>query len=138
MQQVLGARPPKAAKGDYARFRELVRAALGGDTPSEELEAATRAAWVAISRVPKADTSARLSAATLLRPFRQVLSVLRSHDSSFRFSFERQSVQKQLHWHRAPLQRPPPPPPPHPPPPATTTPKTTACMPSLTPDQYWQ
>ena len=73
MHQVLGERPPKAARGDYTRFRELVGAALGGETPFEELNAATRAMWVAISRVPKGDPSSRLSAATLLKPYRQAL-----------------------------------------------------------------
>jgi hypothetical protein len=70
MHKVLGIRPPKVAKGDYTRFRELVGAALGGETPFEELEAATRAVWVAILGVPESDTSSRLSAATLLKPFR--------------------------------------------------------------------
>lgn len=70
LHAVLGQRPPKAARDDYDRYRNLAGSCLGEEVPFEEVSAASEALWKAISAVPKSLSEQRLSSAALLQPYR--------------------------------------------------------------------
>ena len=67
---LLGSKPPKAARDDYDRFRNLAGSCLGEEVPFEEVAAVAEGLWDTISSVPKSNNDQRLSSAALLQPFR--------------------------------------------------------------------